>query len=274
MLKSFDTQISGKWILAGEHTVLRGGTAVGLPLPERTLHLKFEPADHTLKIEPQEAQAPISALLHSLQDLPEIRGTLSLESTIPQGAGLGSSAALCIALSRWLAEPLKLNPQDLAPFATRLENVFHGKSSGMDVATILADEPISFSMEGGPKRLGLRELPLFTFHDTETRSKTHDSIAKVTALRDSNPTLGSEIDNQMQDATRHIIEGLTLFDQGQEGPGHLLLAQGMNEAHQCFVQWGLVTPGIASQRAALIAQGALACKLTGAGGGGILVALW
>ena len=33
------------------------------------------------------------------------RGVLRIESTIPFGAGLGSSAALSVAVTRWMAEP-------------------------------------------------------------------------------------------------------------------------------------------------------------------------
>src|SRR4051812_30825391 len=117
-LEAFQTRVPGKWVLAGEHAVLRGGTAVALPHPELGMKLNFQPdtsglrnSNDGLTVEPD--SAPIRDLIKELKDrfgdegrnFPQIRGLLKIESMIPIGAGLGSSAALCVALTRWLSEP-------------------------------------------------------------------------------------------------------------------------------------------------------------------------
>ena len=37
----FSTRIPGKWVLAGEHSVLRGASAIALPHPEFSLAFDF-----------------------------------------------------------------------------------------------------------------------------------------------------------------------------------------------------------------------------------------
>ncbi|MEK6578012.1 MAG: hypothetical protein AABZ55_02185, partial [Bdellovibrionota bacterium] len=207
----------------------------------------------------------------SLQD-PE--GELLIESSIPVGAGLGSSAALCVAISRWIAEPLEHSAAEVFNFATQLEHRFHGRSSGMDVAAVSMGEPMSFEMNQGPKLLGVRKIPHFTFHDTGLRSRTSECVVRLEKQREDSPVAGMKIDEQMGSATRACIEGLNHFDAGNTEHGLAQLARGMKQAQECFYEWQLV-PGEGHRIVEnLLKNGALAAKLTGAGGGGMIVALW
>jgi mevalonate kinase len=93
-------------------------------------------------------------------------------------------------------------------------------------------------------------------------------------LREESPHLGMEIDEKMGHSARSAMEGLVCFDQGQTEAGLQKIAQGMHLAQECFYSWMLV-PGEAHRiEESLLAQGALAVKMTGAGGGGFVVALW
>ena len=49
MFCKFETQTHGKWVLAGEHAVLRGNAALAFPLKEKELCLDYEPNTSTLK---------------------------------------------------------------------------------------------------------------------------------------------------------------------------------------------------------------------------------
>ena len=178
----FKCEIPGKWVLAGEHAVLRGATAVAMPHPSAKLSLEFSPGEPDakegdLKILPASARGILKDLLQValekvVTQYGSPQGTLTIESTIPFGSGLGSSAALCVAYTRWLSEKLGLKEKDHFEFARQLENRFHGKSSGMDVAATCTGEPISFSMEKGAHPIGVRQIPRFTFHDTGDRART------------------------------------------------------------------------------------------------------
>lgn len=287
---SFQTRVRGKWILAGEHAVLRGATALALPHPENELVLEFRPggaASEGLKIVPETAREVILEMLEAVSEDQQAQdrvfalppGTLELRSSIPVGAGLGSSAALCVALSRWLSEPLRIPEPELFHFATQLEHRFHGRSSGMDVAVIASGEPISFVIPAGQSigratPLGIRRIPRFTFHDTGLRTRTSECVLRVEKLKEEDPVLAMKIDEAMGVATRLATEGLIRYDADGSTQALGLIAQAMRQAQECFYSWQLV-PGVAKRlEEELMGQGALAVKMTGAGGGGMVVALW
>src|SRR5262249_13957619 len=144
LFDSYEVRIPSKWVLAGEHAVLRGHPAVVIPCSQYSLDWRFLPSEEgRLEIE---AESALSAALEEI--LPESRpaGQLKIRSSIPVSAGLGSSAALCVGMVRWLGHLHRTTPEDreLTEWqrATGLEDRFHGNSSGMDVAAILADGPI------------------------------------------------------------------------------------------------------------------------------------
>ncbi len=271
MNASFETAVPGKWVLSGEHAVLKGATALALPHPEFRLRLKFAPAAGSFVVNPAEAQPIVADVLAAI-GVAEPDGRLEIDSTIPTGAGLGSSAALCVALTRWIAPSLGVAPEGFREFATRLEDRFHGKSSGMDVAVAQEGSPILYRMGHPIERLAFTKLPHFTFHDTGLRAKTQECVAQVERFRVENPQRGRALDAQMGEATQVILRGIAEF---QRDSGSLSqIAQGMTLGSACFDEWGLKPSAISELERRLRLEGALATKLTGAGGGGMVVALW
>jgi mevalonate kinase len=83
-----------------------------------------------------------------------------------------------------------------------------------------------------------------------------------------------DLDQKMGDATTSAIEGLRTYALGRKRVGLDAVAQAMTQGMVCFEEWGLVPDPIRAQADRLLQEGALAVKLTGAGGGGYLVALW
>jgi mevalonate kinase len=284
MWTHFKTHVPGKWVLTGEHAVLRGATAVALPHPEIGLTLSFDPNEKAggFAVEPAQAEPVIGDLLTTIADalksdgksFSSPQGRLRIDSTIPMGAGLGSSAALCVAMTRWVADPLTIPDTRWMEFSTQLEHRFHGTSSGMDVAVISAGEPISFVLGQGVRSIGVKKLPKFTFHDTGLRSRTSECVIKVEKFHADAPALAVHVDQSMGAASQWALEGLREYDAGKTKEGLELLRKAMNQARECFYSWELV-PGAAKRlEEELLDQGALAVKLTGAGGGGMVVALW
>lgn len=283
---AFKTRAPGKWVLTGEHAVLRGATAIALPHPKFGLAIEFEPgeASDLLRVEPESATQVIHEILEGLREAMDSeslsatlslpKGTLRIESSIPIGAGLGSSAALCVTIGRWVAGPLKIQETEILKFATALEHRFHGKSSGMDIAVIAVGQPVAFSMEKGPQPLNIKKVPHFTFHDTGLRAQTRGCVAQVEDYRERNPSLGLQKDEAMSLASRLAMEGLIRYDAGDSEQGLKLLQDAMNRAQESFYSWGLVPPEGKRIEAELLQKGALAVKMTGAGGGGMMVALW
>ena len=286
----FKTRVPAKWVLSGEHAVLRGATAIAIPHSSMGLELEFDPdfqpdfqKDRQIQVEPQSAQPLIRELLESIGESWEFGdrsfkmpvGRLKIESSIPIGAGLGSSAALCVALTRWISQPTNIGGPEQIELAKTLEHRFHGRSSGMDVAVISKGEPIAFTMEGPKiKSIGIKKLPRFTFHDTGLRARTSECVLRVEKFREEIPLVALKIDEAMGEASRYALEGLVRYDAGAEKEGLALLQKGMNQARECFYAWELM-PGQAKRlEEDLLKQGALSVKMTGAGGGGMIVALW
>lgn len=283
----FEVRAPGKWVLAGEHAVLRGATAIALPHPTFSLGLKFIPSDESsLQISPESARSVILDLLQMVRDEQHARGRefyfptgrLVLESSIPTGAGLGSSAALCVAVARWLSDTLGIPEAGILEFATHLEHRFHGKSSGMDVAVCAVGRPISFVRGRGPTLLSIKNFPRFSFHDSGLRSSTRECIRRVEALRDSDPVSAIRADDLMARASRLILEGIAQLNQNLTAISLneplARIAEGMKSAHESFLIWSLVPGKVQRDIENLYRQGALGVKLTGAGGGGFIVALW
>jgi mevalonate kinase len=150
----------------------------------------------------------------------------------------------------------------------------------MDVAAIVAGEPISFNMKGtmkgdaGASPLGVQKLPRFTFHDTGLRAKTSECVAKVEKLRDKDPVLATKLDEQMSAASKLAREGLVRYNAHPSREALDMIASAMRHAQECFYSWQLIPPQAQKLQDELVAQGALATKITGAGDGGMIVALW
>ena len=274
----------GKWVLAGEHAVLSGEPAVALPHPEHALSLRYEPPvsgsmdmiGTELEISTAEHAGTVRALLAALPDLSGRMpaGRLTISSTIPIGAGLGSSAALCVALTNWLSAPLGLARERLAEFATRIEDRFHGQS-GMDIAAILAQGPVRFVRGQMPEPIASARLPPFPVHATGFRASTRQCVVQVARQRRDHPAEGRRLDLLSWDRLpRRGIRRLLLYSRGEVSDGLAAITEAMDLSHRCFEGWALVPPGVEAIRRDLLLRGARAAKVTGAGGGGCVVALW
>jgi mevalonate kinase len=278
-VSDFSIEVPAKWVLAGEHSVLRGKRAIAFPHPEFTLKLFFrEQASLTITANPFQAQIRIliGRACEYLGKDPKAfsSGEIDIQSSIPIGAGLGSSAALSVAMARLVIWKTASSLEHWIPLATHLEDVFHGKSSGMDVSVIAHSQPILFSIEKRSEVLGdFERLPRFEFYDSGKRGQTKICIEKVLDYKKTHPEKGDALDDQMGAATEKALTALLAFDQNQK-ESELALAQAMNSAHECYETWGLVPTELLEQRQELLKQGALAVRLTGAGLGGFWVALW
>lgn len=275
----FEIEVPAKWVLSGEHTVLRGGTSLAFPMPRFKLKLSYwnrAPSGMDLK----SSDSRMAELLVRAREYLAVRedvfstGEVSISSDIPIGAGLGSSAALCVAVAKLAIWRTGADPSHLKSLATHLEDVFHGKSSGMDVNAIVVGSPILFSMAEGARPLsGLTVIPRFEFHDTGFRGKTRECIEIVKLWQKNHPEGTAAMDERMKEATRVAQSGLELFQRDATG-GEARIAEAMALAQGCFETWGLVTPELIAQKLDLLKRGALAVKLTGAGRGGFWVTLW
>lgn len=279
----FTTTTTGKWILSGEHAVLRDGTALVFPMPGFELSLAYTRTEEPLQCDFQGPYAETLVLLfwglleEGLQQLGKAgkapTGRLLIENTIPVGMGLGFSAALCVALVRWFCWLGWVDNTQEALFlqAKQLEDHAHGQSSGADVMGVLQGKPVGFHRPSHTHDLVLTWTPRLYLSYAGHISVTTQCIQQVQALWKENTPQAQTIDTAMEAATQRCMYALSATD---AAAGQAELAQGMTDAAQCFTDWGLMPHAIQEHTQTLKAAGALACKPTGAGNGGYVLSLW
>jgi mevalonate kinase len=274
----FKVTVPGKWVFSGEHGVLRGGNALAFPYPKFSLSLSFFKNENRASYEKQDPQI-LSLLGRACEFLKKessvfARSFIEIQSDIPMGAGLGSSAAMSVAVAKLAIWKTASDANELIPLAAHLEDLFHGKSSGMDVSVIAVGAPILFSMQNKAKVLDeFKTFPKIDLHDTGLRGQTKICIEQVKTWKVNHSEEAQAVDAQMDQATSFAVLGFTEFQRDPK-TGEQNLAKAMNLAHACFEAWGLVPNEIRAQRDAFLKQGALSAKLTGAGLGGFWIVLW
>lgn len=283
----FEAKIHGKWILAGEHSVVRGYQAIVFPVASRFLSLSFYPqktgsglrcemfGDHGQDMELLVRGTIEKAKEWIDQSEVSVSGVLRLHSNIPVGAGMGASAALCVAIAKWFASAGYLSDSDVFKMARDLEDIYHGKSSGVDIAVCLANQGVLFSRslnaaEGLPK-LDCQWKPLLYLSHTGQRGITKDCVAQVEELFIRDKVKAEMLDLQMQESVDICRQAL---EQSNETLGFEVLKKAILQAQNCFQEWGLVPAKVQTHISDLYSAGASAVKMTGSGQGGFVLSLW
>lgn len=248
------TKTYAKWILSGEHAVIRGYPALVFPLANFHLELSYQDTPIPLSIDAPDDIKDILTQLWTDAGLPN-HGLLKLFSNIPMGKGLGASAALCLAIARLS------DTKDIFAFARNLEDQFHTKSSGLDIIGV-STQVAQYFQKGRYQPLTMNWRPIWTLTHSGEQGHTNEAVKKVQSLNNA------KLDEQMAESVLMIAHAL-------KTPGAIEeLAQGMLLANDCFLQWGLITNKMQSTIDHLYAKGAKAVKPTGSGGGGYLLSLW
>ena len=273
----YTTTTYGKWILCGEQSVIRGYPAIVFPLGNYSLKLHYSHTPSPIKIvskQPQYNEALQATwqqcwgIFNQTHHLYCQQGDLFIDSNIPIGQGMGASAALCLAVARCVHTLLSLPSADIWQTAKQLEHHFHGLSSGLDILGAGSQQGEWFH-QGQHRALKLAWQPHCTLTPSHEIGSTAKAIAKVQQIHQENPTLGLELDKKMEMSVNMALHALE-----QQSNGLRPLQEALKLSHECFQNWGLITPNMQQKIDELYAKGALAVKPTGSGGGGYLLSLW
>lgn len=281
----FNTTTYAKFIVAGEHAVLRGYSALAMPVKSLQLRLNYiassTPIQAYCEDEHIQTQPALQLLFWKVLEtglnklgytIADIQGEFYLSSNLPVGVNLGASAALCVAIARWFVAQQLISADQIANFARELEDLFHGQSSGIDIAVVCEEQPIVFNKSNTPmvKTLTPCWQPQWYLSASGQVSVTAYCVQQVQQLHEKTPELARSIDQDMHTSTQWAIQALHL----PKAQGLPLLIKSMHKAAHCFEQWSLVCSSLDKHMQWLRAQGACAVKPTGAGGGGYVLSLW
>ena len=285
----------GKVILLGEHAVVYGQPAIAA-----TLDRGVRVAVASIAGDEAKSRGPVlkgaglgietdarpdpdgegpEALRRALAKLVDICGerardlSFVVEGRIPAGAGMGSSAALSVAMLRGVRRFLgeSVPESQIMNEAYELERVFHGNPSGVDHSVIAHGGLVCFQRgeSSAENRVEPISVPRRLRLAIGLAGAHAGTASAVAALRDRA--------RRHPDQYEHIYRGIgDLAEAGRRCliDGHLAALGELMDLNQGYLNaLGVSTPAIESLCSMARERGALGAKLTGAGGGGAVIAL-
>jgi mevalonate kinase len=268
---------AGKVILLGEHAVVYGRPALAASLP---LGLEVEVAHGSgpLRVESDrtelagdERPAAVVREAAGILGLSTDRLVVRVRSELPPGVGLGSSAALSIAVLRALLQATgrQLAADEELALGRRLEAVFHGTPSGIDPAAALRDAGCFRFVRGDPPSIAplrlARPLPLLVVFGGRARS----TGAAVAGLRARWEGDRARHEGVFDDVASTVAAGAAAIERG-DLPA---LGRAFDRNQELLESLGVSAPEVEEVAARARRAGALGAKLTGGGAGGAVVAV-
>jgi len=284
----------GKIILFGEHAVVYGRPALAVPVTQ--VHADVEVLDSSragIRIDAPDINVhaelntlpsdhPIASVIHNFLFLSRVSPFPSLDirisSTIPVASGLGSGAAVTVALVRALSLHLNhpMTDEEVNAFAYEIEKLHHGTPSGIDNTVVTHARPVYFIKHppspGGRGAGG--EVETFTvgqpftivIGDTGISAPTKDSVADVRRLWMNDKARWETVFDKIGEiafTARRAIEA---------GKSEML-GELMDENHVLLQKLTVSSPELDRLVEAARDAGAKGAKMSGGGRGGNMIAL-
>lgn len=274
----------GKIILFGEHAVVYGQPALAIPVTQVQANVQIEKnnGDGILIKAPDinlngtldalSTSDPLAATVRNTIDAltaPSLSGiSILICSKIPVASGLGSSAAVSVAIIRALSKYLNksLTDEQVSDLAFEIEKYHHGTPSGIDNTVVTYAKPVYF-VKGEPIEVLKVKTPFtIVIAGTGIPSSTKEAVCDVREHRDKKPekyeTLFSAIGGIAKTARQIIKKGVP------ESLGPL-----MDENHALLRTMRVSSPELDNLIIAARNAGALGAKMSGGGRGGNMIAL-
>jgi mevalonate kinase len=274
----------GKIILFGEHAVVYGHPALAVPVtqvhadvqvsgssraglwidaPNIDLHAELT----TLPIE-----HPLAAVVHNLffilgiNPFPSLN--LRINSTIPVASGLGSGAAVSVALIRAISTYIghPLSDEQVNELAFEIEKLHHGIPSGIDNTVITYARPVYFVKGRPPETFKVMEPFLIVIGDTGVAALTKESVGDVRNMWLEDKGRWETVFNKVGEI---VNQARITIERGKTKE----LGKLMDQNHALLQEMTVSSPELDKLVQAARTAGALGAKLSGGGRGGNMIAL-
>jgi mevalonate kinase len=194
---------------------------------------------------------------------------IGISSRVPTGIGLGSSAASCVATVAAVDSLFQKTPsrEKVCKLAIESERLIHKRTSGADCYVSTFGGLIQYySKSKSFKNIETKESLSLVVANTGIKHSTSDLVAGVKKFKETNRTLFESLSKQ---ATDICLQACTAIESGKcDKIGEL-----MNENQIILQQIGISHHKVRDIIDICSKAGAIGAKMTGAGGGGAVIAL-
>lgn len=269
-----------KLILVGEHIVVYNKPAIAIPCP-LTLRARIKERNGEITISsqfytgsiydmPDRAKGILECVKRSFElcNKPMEGVQIEIQSDIPVGRGLGSSAASATAIVRGIYKYFNkdITTEELFSLVELAESYAHGRPSGIDMMAVVREEPIMYQRTEGASSLIAPKPFHVVVADTGTIGDTKKAVSHVKKMRSQRPW---EIDHTMAQIEEIVIKAKESILTGDSE----LLGSLLTRNHEKLRELGVSVSSLDRLVEVAIRLGALGAKLTGGGMGGCIIAL-
>jgi mevalonate kinase len=273
-----------KIILFGEHAVVYGRPALAVPVTQVHADVDISDSDRLgiwinasdvnlhAEVNTLLSDHPLASVIHNFLFLarqsPFPNLEIDIHSTIPVASGLGSGAAVTVALVRALSSHLNypMTDEQVNAFTFEIERLHHGTPSGIDNTVITYARPVYF-VRGKPiETFSVGQPFTLVIGDTGISAPTKASVGDVRRFWEADQ---AKWEGVFDEIGRIAIQARNAIEEGNKKA----LGELMNQNHVLLQQMTVSSPELDRLVAAACEAGALGAKMSGGGRGGNMIAL-
>ncbi|MBN1431238.1 MAG: mevalonate kinase [Methanomicrobiaceae archaeon] len=246
----------GKVFLFGEHAVVFGKPGIAMAIKPRV----FVTVRRTRY--PSKLNSPY---IERCFEETGVNGSVYIHSQLPSSSGLGSSAAVTVATLSAINDEFNLGfgRKDIADMAYRVEKkVQRGRASPTD--TFVSAYGGLILIKDNKRRILPPENFNIVIGNTMVSHKTSELVERVAEFRRTNPLVVDPILDAIEAVTTRSMHNFNNLK---------VLGNYMDVNHSLLEALGVGHPALTRLVNAARSNGAYGAKMTGAGGGGCMIAL-
>ena len=274
----------GKIILFGEHAVVYGRPALAVPVTQVHADVDISASDSAgiwinasdislhAEVNTLPSDHPIASVIHNLFFISRISPFpnigINITSTIPVASGLGSGAAVTVALTRALSSYIHyyMTDEEVSSFAYEIEKLHHGTPSGIDNTVVTFAKPVYFVKGQAIETFTVGNPFTIVIGDTGVSAPTKESVGDVRKLWEADKAKWENVFDKVGGITEKAREAI-------ETGRMIELGKLMNNNHTLLQEMTVSSSELDNLVSAAVNAGALGAKLSGGGRGGNMIAL-